>query len=223
MGSSPKNHFLGKWPRSQVEDWGPLALRVKVPFSTNWGPIWRCQLRSHVALRVEVPFSASQGPLRRDRKPRSHVAPRAEVPGDKIKPKHFEFWAFVDHTGQSQLYHIYLQSKIWNFPKLICLWRIPVTVQNKLKVKILDHYLCVCKFTFIAVKLARKKVKIQIWPESVLVQSIFVLHKFCCTGGDLIPQQSRQRRKEEGKATLWQNLPIDISPYTSGVQWSTLE
>ena len=157
MGSSPKNHFLGKWPRSQVEDWGPLALRVKVPFSTNWGPIWRCQLRSHVALRVEVPFSASQGPLRRDRKPRSHVAPRAEVPGDKIKPKHFEFWAFVDHTGQSQLYHIYLRSKIWNFPKLICLWRIPFTVQNKLKVKILDHYLCVCKFTFNAVKLARKK------------------------------------------------------------------
>ena len=91
-GFFTKNSFLGKWPRSQVEDWGPLALRVKVPFSTNWGPIWRCQLRSHVALRVEVPFSASQGPLRRDRKPRSHVAPRAEVPGGtKLNPNTLSF------------------------------------------------------------------------------------------------------------------------------------
>ena len=33
-----------------------------------------------------------------------------EVPGDKRKPK--KFWAFIDPSGQNQLYHTPLLSKI---------------------------------------------------------------------------------------------------------------
>ena len=36
----------------------------------------------------------------------------AVVPGDKMKPKNVEFWAFIDPSGQNQLYHTPLLSKI---------------------------------------------------------------------------------------------------------------
>ena len=46
--------------------------------------------RFPMALWVEVPCAVSQGPLRRES--RSHVAPRVEVPGDKIKTQKSWVW-----------------------------------------------------------------------------------------------------------------------------------
>ena len=58
-----------------------------------------------MAPRVEVPCAASRGPLWR-RESRSL--------GTKWKPKNFEFLAFIDPSGQNQLYHTPLLSKIWD-------------------------------------------------------------------------------------------------------------
>ena len=54
-----------------------------------------------VAPRVKVPCAASRGPLRRES--RSHVAPRVEVPGDKIKTQ--KCWVLAVYRPQNQLYH----------------------------------------------------------------------------------------------------------------------
>ena len=57
-----------------------------------------------MAPRVEVPCAASPGPLRRE----------SRSLGTKLKPKSFEFGAFMDPSGQNQLYHTPLLSKIWD-------------------------------------------------------------------------------------------------------------
>ena len=63
---------------------------------------WRRKSRSRVLL-VEVQGAASRGPMwRRESKPL----------GTKLKPKFIEFGAFIDPSGQNQLYHTPLLFKI---------------------------------------------------------------------------------------------------------------
>ena len=55
--------------------------------------------------KVQSSGAASRGPLWR-RESRSL--------GTKWKPKNVEFWPFIDPSGQNQLYHTPLLSKIWD-------------------------------------------------------------------------------------------------------------
>ena len=66
--------------------------------------IFSLSFKSHI-LDSNVPCAASRGPLRR-RESRSL--------GTKWKPKNVEFWPFKDSSGQNQLYHTPLLSKIWD-------------------------------------------------------------------------------------------------------------
>ena len=86
---------------------------VKVP--------WRRESRS-LAPRVEVPCAASRGPLWR-RESRSL--------GTKWKPKNVEFWAFIDPSGQNQLFTAPLLSKIWDLNDRKKLWTIPLNKSFK--------------------------------------------------------------------------------------------
>ena len=71
-----------------------------------------------MAPRVQVPCAVSRGPLLR-RESRSL--------GTKWKPKNAEFWAFIDPSGQNQLYHTPLLPKIWVLNDRKKLWTIPLS------------------------------------------------------------------------------------------------
>ena len=62
--------------------------------------------------RLAAPLMWVKVPWRRES--RSLVAPRVEVPGDKMKTQKCWVWAFIDPSGQNQLYHTPLLSKIWD-------------------------------------------------------------------------------------------------------------
>ena len=68
---------------------GP-RLAAQGTFTRSAGDLDSRRHRFPMALWVEVPCAVSQGPLRRES--RSHVAPRVEVPGDKIKTQKFWVW-----------------------------------------------------------------------------------------------------------------------------------
>ena len=92
----------------------PLPREILLKFYIQYSGIWQ---NTKFSPRVKVPCgAASRGPLRG--KPRSHVAPRAEVPGDKIKPKHFGFWACVDpFRPKSAIPHLFT-IKNMKFPEM---------------------------------------------------------------------------------------------------------
>ena len=61
-------------------------------------------LRRHKGLRLAAPWDLDSNQRRRE----------SRFLGTKWKPKLFEFWSFIDPSGQNQLYHTPLLSKIWD-------------------------------------------------------------------------------------------------------------